>query len=161
MQSDKLRKAIIDRLQQAQSQERYRAVFEFVVENKIPYTINSNGVFFNTIPLPKETLDKIIDIIKEFESSDSSETASTLPPDHQQEMRPTSTASSSSTSQAHQRTPQDRKKSTTPSGPTKCDADARPRRICITKTSENVPAIEKTSSTSGAKMKKPSSPDLM
>ncbi len=161
MQYDKLRKAIIDRLQRVQSRECYRAVFEFVVENEIPYTTNSNGVFFNTTPLPEETLDQIIDIINVFESSESSETASTLPPDHQQEMRPTSTASSSSTSQPHQRTPQDRKKSTTPSAPTKCDADARPRRFYISKTSENVPAVEKRSSTSGAKMKEPSIPDLM
>ncbi len=57
----------------------YRAVFEFVVGHKIPYTINSNGVFFNMTPLPKDTLDRISDIIAKFESSELFEAKSTPP----------------------------------------------------------------------------------
>ena len=46
----------------------YIDVFIFVLDRKIDYTVNNNGVFFNLSALPHELIRDIDTIIKKYES---------------------------------------------------------------------------------------------
>ncbi len=56
-------KELISKVNRVKIQKCYLEIFKLVVEEKIDYTLNRNGVFFNMTPLPEATLKKIDDIV--------------------------------------------------------------------------------------------------
>ena len=50
------RKFMIRRIASARQKRCYIEIFKLIVDHKVDYTVNSNGVFFNLSPLPDEVV---------------------------------------------------------------------------------------------------------
>ena len=61
------RQLMIRRLAAAKLKSCYIDFFKLIVEHKVAYTVNRNGVFFNLSPLPDELVRQIDEIIKRCE----------------------------------------------------------------------------------------------
>ncbi|MFM7982653.1 MAG: hypothetical protein ACKPKO_25355, partial [Candidatus Fonsibacter sp.] len=55
------------RLAAVKQRKCYIAIFKFIVEHNVPYTVNNNGVFFNMSPLPEELARQINEIMNRCE----------------------------------------------------------------------------------------------
>ena len=62
------KRVMIKRLSAIKKRSCYIDVFIFVLDRKIDYTVNNNGVFFNLSALPHELIRDIDTIIKKYES---------------------------------------------------------------------------------------------
>ena len=58
---------MIRRLAAAKQRSCYIEIFKLIVEHKVPYTVNRNGVFFNLSPLSDELVRQIDEILKRCE----------------------------------------------------------------------------------------------
>ena len=61
------RKFMIRRIAAARQKSCYIEIFKLIVEHKVYYTVNKNGVFFNMSPLPDEVVRQIDEILKKCE----------------------------------------------------------------------------------------------
>ena len=61
------RQFMIRRLAAAKQRSCYIEIFKLIVEHKVPYTVNRNGVFFNLSLLSDELVRQIDDILKRCE----------------------------------------------------------------------------------------------
>jgi hypothetical protein len=61
------RQFMIRRLAAAKQRSCYIEIFKLIVEHKVPYTVNRNGVFFNLSPLSDELVRQVDEIIKRCE----------------------------------------------------------------------------------------------
>ena len=59
---------MIKRLGAIKRRSCYVDIFAFILDRRIDYTINSNGVFFNLSALPHELIRDIDTIIKKYET---------------------------------------------------------------------------------------------
>ena len=61
------RQFMIRRLAAAKQRSCYIEIFKLIVEHKVAYTVNRNGVFFNLSPLSDELVRQIDEILKRCE----------------------------------------------------------------------------------------------
>ena len=61
------RQFMLKRLAAVKQRKCYIEIFKLIVEHKVAYTVNNNGVFFNLSYLPDELAQQIDDIIKMYE----------------------------------------------------------------------------------------------
>ena len=72
---------MIRRLAAAKQRSCYIEIFKLIVEHKVAYTVNNNGVFFNLSPLPDELVRPIDEILKRCEQRKQTQvTCCVLPP---------------------------------------------------------------------------------
>ncbi len=62
------RKQLLSRIEQIKSKNIYLQIFEIIHKDKVDYTINDNGVFFNLFNLNDETVIKIEDTINNLDN---------------------------------------------------------------------------------------------
>ena len=61
------RQFMIRRLAAAKQRRCYVEIFKLIVEHKVPYTVNRNGVFCNLSPLSNKLVRQIDEILKRCE----------------------------------------------------------------------------------------------
>ncbi len=61
------RKFMVRRIAEARRRKCYIEIFKLIVEHKVDYTVNKNGVFFNLTPLPEELVRQIDEVLKRCE----------------------------------------------------------------------------------------------
>ena len=61
------RQFMVKRLAAVKQRRCYIEICKLIVERKVAYTVNMNGVFFNMSPLPEELVRQINEIIKRCE----------------------------------------------------------------------------------------------
>ena len=61
------RQFMVRRLAAVKQRRCYIEIFKLIVEHKVAYTVNMNGVFFNLSSLSDELAQQIDDIIKMYE----------------------------------------------------------------------------------------------
>ena len=61
------RQFMVRRLAALKKRSCYIEIFKLIVEHKVAYTVNNNGVFFNLSPLSDELVQQIDEIIKRCE----------------------------------------------------------------------------------------------
>ena len=61
------RQFMVKRLAAVKQRKCYIEIFKLIVEHKVAYTVNNNGVFFNLSSLSDELAQQIDDIIKMYE----------------------------------------------------------------------------------------------
>ncbi len=61
------RQFMVKRLAAVKQRKCYIDIFKLIVEHKVAYTVNNNGVFFNLLPLSDELAQQIDEIIKMYE----------------------------------------------------------------------------------------------
>ena len=64
------RQFMVRRLAAVKQRRCYIEIFRLIVEHKVAYTVNMNGVFFNLSPLSDELARQIDEIIKRYETGD-------------------------------------------------------------------------------------------
>jgi hypothetical protein len=74
------RKFMVRRLANARQKRCYIRIFKLIVDNKVDYTVNSNGVFFDLSPLPDEVVRQIDDILKRCEQCMAARSVALPPP---------------------------------------------------------------------------------
>ena len=61
------RQFMVKRLAAVKQRKCYIEIFKLIVEHKVTYTVNNNGVFFNLSSLSDELAQQIDEIIKTYE----------------------------------------------------------------------------------------------
>ena len=61
------RQFMVRRIAAVKQKTCYIAIFKLIVEHKVPYTVNNNGVFSNMSPLSEKLVREINEIIKRCE----------------------------------------------------------------------------------------------
>ena len=61
------RQFMVRRLAAVKQRRCYIEIFKLILEHKVAYTVNRNGVFFNMSPLSDELVRQIDEIIKTYE----------------------------------------------------------------------------------------------
>ena len=74
------RKFMIRRIASARQKTCYIEMFKLIVDHKIDYTVNKNGVFFNLSPLPDEVVRQIDEILKRCEQRKAARSVELPPP---------------------------------------------------------------------------------
>ena len=64
------RQFMIRRLAAVKQRRCYREIFKLIVEHKVAYTVNRNGVFFNLSPMSDEFSRQIDEILKRFRAAE-------------------------------------------------------------------------------------------
>ena len=61
------RQFMVRRLAAVKQRRSYIEIFKLIVEHKVAYNVNMNGVFFNLLSMPDELARQIDEIIKRYE----------------------------------------------------------------------------------------------
>ena len=74
------RKFMVRRLANARQKRCYIRIFKLIVDNKVDYTVTSNGVFFDLSPLPEEVVRQIDEIVKRCKQRKAARSVALPPP---------------------------------------------------------------------------------
>ena len=74
------RQLMVKRLASVKQRRCYIDIFKLIVEHKVVYTVNRNGVFFNLLPLSDELARQIDEILKRREQRKQKQVANCVLP---------------------------------------------------------------------------------